>query len=63
MMVQATPRAPLKMIEPQFLFQLLVALLNLPPLMGPVPERTDRRVAGSITQIILVPSLAVALNQ
>ena len=61
--VQAAPRVPIKMLQSEFLFELLVPLLNLPPLLRPVEERADRGAAEGITQIILVPSIAVTLNQ
>ncbi len=49
MMVQSAPRAPFKMIQPQFLFELLVALLNHPPLMRPLQHLPHGGVKGRIT--------------
>ena len=63
MMVEAAPGAPFKMIEPQFLFELLRALLNLPPLMRPIQHSPHGRVTRRITQIIFVPPITMALNQ
>lgn len=63
MMVEAAPGAPFKMIEPQLLFELLITLLDLPPLMGPVEHRPHGRATRRTTQIILVPRDTASLSK
>jgi len=63
MMMQPTPRTPFEMIEPQLFFELLIALFNLPPVMGPAEHLFDRGVERRITEIVFVTAIAMALKE
>jgi hypothetical protein len=53
-MVQSLPTAPFEVIEPEFLFHLLVPLFAAPPSLDPGGENWQRRICRQVAQVVFV---------
>lgn len=62
-MMKAAPGTTLEVVEPEFLFELLVALLDGPALVGEPHQLRERGVRRQVGQVILEGVVSELLDQ